>query len=1110
MGDTSIDDSQNASIDVEDYNPEEGKLVASLKWLITRIYEDKGIPDKLRELFYRDEEGNLCLTEAVASALTHGSLYAQAASRILRDPSLVNETHGNVLRALSRAVEIEVRDSDGSIVTEHALLSTNPIKMTTHLALIDALMTAHMKAIISIDRVVQVVSDYATVDKSEEPIDCVDALIFWINKICFLVRDDLERADLPMHRDSGQFPTIPEMEDLYEEICDGTCICALVSFYRSHELNILDVCLNDPPSLPDCRYNLERLKQFCETCLPWNPFHFEIEDILYLHESLQPNVNAFLADLFQFFEPASEPPPQVPSPTQRRFVPVQAIPDLRAQNLAARPVHPPKVRGGVPTNRDRTQSVSSQDSLMTAKSGEPRNAYRPSTLPPGAATMSFGALASGNLISPTNDIEKGSTMGKDPASLAAVRLAMHQRRQEYEQKQYMESTASEVERQKAGKDAFFKLMKQDSASRSRAMSEMGGGGVGGPSGSPHRAPMDGFEAVGGSLQQTPVHQGLPVHPATAREEMLSAQVQSLQEQIQNMAMNGGMSHAISQPSLQAEMMYANQMYPQRSPNETLPMYANPYGAYAPPPPPPIPPHHQSPGGPYGYQHHPSNYGYPPHASPMRYPNTPSHHSNMSVSMYDQHYSPMPPTPNHHMYAHNPYEDAGSVYGDVPPGVPNANTFHLHQAHAATSRLDPPLEISRNLTNWGLTYKASTTTRPKRSWTNFRSEHDIRNHPDVVPTSEGGQSQEDEPTNGSTVPPPTAFEIAPPVPTQNHHSSPPRDPDLRKSESSLTVAANQATPIKRSVTTLNGNGAGDAKAPAAPVLIKDGDNGETPEMRAKREALYANLMKRKAEIPHNVEEKEAILAGRRMKELEKQELAEQRKLEKEERRQRVLEEYKRKKLEKEFPDMATSSSSGTPISSARSTSNLQRGHSQPPFVQHTKSVSNMPNSASRTLQRPSRAKSNAACDENTTPRVPSTAEPTLKLFAKHVPKSNRSLIVNALQFAIFPGAVSAEQRNKVQEALAGSDSKHFLMLFRDVKCQYRGLYTWDGVSDTARWVHGTGPKVIREDMMNMMFKYDSGNKKFSQIPSKHLSPTIDGFTIQDQFWMRPKIPHSRPR
>lgn len=95
------------------------------------------------------------------------------------------------------------------------------------------------------------------------------------------------------------------------------------------------------------------LKNFCEICLPWNPFHFEIDDILYLHESLQPNVNAFLADLFYFFEPSQseseqqllqQQQQQITSPTQRRFIPINAIPELRAQNLANRPVHPPKVR----------------------------------------------------------------------------------------------------------------------------------------------------------------------------------------------------------------------------------------------------------------------------------------------------------------------------------------------------------------------------------------------------------------------------------------------------------------------------------------------------------------------------------------------------------------------------------------------------------------------------------------------------------------------------------------------------------------------------------------------------------------------------------------------
>lgn len=44
-------------------------------------------------------------------------------------------------------------------------------------------------------------------------------------------------------------------------------------------------------------------RDFCENHLPWNPFHFEIDDLLVLHESLQPNISAFLADLFNFFEP---------------------------------------------------------------------------------------------------------------------------------------------------------------------------------------------------------------------------------------------------------------------------------------------------------------------------------------------------------------------------------------------------------------------------------------------------------------------------------------------------------------------------------------------------------------------------------------------------------------------------------------------------------------------------------------------------------------------------------------------------------------------------------------------------------------------------------------
>lgn len=45
--------------------------------------------------------------------------------------------------------------------------------------------------------------NYTTVDKREEPMDSVDALLFWINKICLLVRDDMEKCQA-MRKDPNQ------------------------------------------------------------------------------------------------------------------------------------------------------------------------------------------------------------------------------------------------------------------------------------------------------------------------------------------------------------------------------------------------------------------------------------------------------------------------------------------------------------------------------------------------------------------------------------------------------------------------------------------------------------------------------------------------------------------------------------------------------------------------------------------------------------------------------------------------------------------------------------------------------------------------------------------
>lgn len=46
----------------------------------------------------------------------------------------------------------------------------------------------------------------------------------------------------------------------------------------------------------------------------------------------------------------------------------------------------------------------------------------------------------------------------------------------------------------------------------------------------------------------------------------------------------------------------------------------------------------------------------------------------------------------------------------------SGSFHLHADNEPPSRLDPALELNKNLTNWGMTYTRDTKT-PRRTWDN---------------------------------------------------------------------------------------------------------------------------------------------------------------------------------------------------------------------------------------------------------------------------------------------------------------------------------------------------------------------------------------------------------
>ncbi|XP_055706496.1 patronin isoform X2 [Phlebotomus papatasi] len=128
----------------------------------------------------------------------------------------------------------------------------------------------------------------------------------------------------------------------------------------------------------------------------------------------------------------------------------------------------------------------------------------------------------------------------------------------------------------------------------------------------------------------------------------------------------------------------------------------------------------------------------------------------------------------------------------------------------------------------------------------------------------------------------------------------------------------------------------------------------------------------------------------------------------------------------------------------------------------------------------------------------------KLYKQPTAKSNRGIILNAVEYCVFPGIVNRDAKQKLLEKIARSEAKHFLILFRDAGCQFRALYSFYPESDSIIKLCGTGPSQVEDVMFDKFYKYNSGSKCFSQIHTKHLTVTIDAFTIHNALWQGKKI------
>lgn len=134
----------------------------------------------------------------------------------------------------------------------------------------------------------------------------------------------------------------------------------------------------------------------------------------------------------------------------------------------------------------------------------------------------------------------------------------------------------------------------------------------------------------------------------------------------------------------------------------------------------------------------------------------------------------------------------------------------------------------------------------------------------------------------------------------------------------------------------------------------------------------------------------------------------------------------------------------------------------------------------------------------------------KLFREPVSKSNRPIIMNAVEYVVFPGVVNKDTRMRVLEEIERCECSHFLILFRDSKLQFRAIYAYYPDTEEVFKIYGVGPKQVGDSMMDNYFKYNSGGKKFMQIHTKHLTVTIDGFTIHNSLWLgkKTKLPDKK--
>ncbi|KAK8401541.1 hypothetical protein O3P69_001012 [Scylla paramamosain] len=320
-------------LEMDHYDTFRAKQRASVAWIVQKAHKNK-VPTDLQDPYYRDYEGVEHLKPGIVHRLANADLYCSALANIYGDPNFHNLSHWNIIQALARK-GVYVAEPTDVALTETVLIQVSPIKMSAHLAVIEAMMALYIREVVVAERVVSVLQRVGGGAVPERtPQDQEEALVLWVSCITQALQDRIHHHAQAQEQELPVFPRIQDLSDL----SDGIGLAALVAFYCPQELSWQDIAVADPPSIADSLYNVGLVIRFCQESLPYNPCLLTKEDVVYMHSSVKQNVLAFAAELFFLLE--LEPVSCVSLPGSRKM----SAKYIQLSSPAMKPAGAPSVR----------------------------------------------------------------------------------------------------------------------------------------------------------------------------------------------------------------------------------------------------------------------------------------------------------------------------------------------------------------------------------------------------------------------------------------------------------------------------------------------------------------------------------------------------------------------------------------------------------------------------------------------------------------------------------------------------------------------------------------------------------------------------------------------